>query len=295
MSMEHKPVILVVDDQQANVRLLQIALEPKGYEVHCAYDGRQALEKVQEKRIDLILLDVMMPGMDGVEVKRKLNESPSTADIPVIFVTGRDSVSDKVEGFNLKADDYVTKPFEPEELLARIRTVLDRKKHYEKISMTDALTGLPNIHVYERQLKHLFQVAKRYRRIFTLGVLDIDNLKRINDNYGHLAGDFAIRCVAEAAVSTFRKADIVVRYGGDEFVVFLPESDENQASIAMERLKSRINGCEFTMSDGKRISISISTGVAMCQETFQNQEEIFQAADKNMYAEKSAKKGKAQK
>ena len=109
-----------------------------------------------------------------------------------------------------------------------------------------------------------------------------------------MAGDFAIRCVAEAAVSTFRKADIIVRYGGDEFVVFFPESDDRQASTAMERLKSRINGCEFTMSDGTRIPMAISTGVAMCQEIFQNQEEIFEVADKNMYAEKSAKKSKTQ-
>ncbi len=288
--MEHKLVILVVDDQEANVRLLQIALEPQGYEVLCAYDGRQALERAQEKKVDLILLDIMMPGMDGAEVKRKLNENLSTADIPVIFVTGRDSVADKVEGFNLKADDYVTKPFEPEELLARIRTVLERKKHYEKISMTDALTGLPNIHVYERQLKHLFQVAKRYRRTFSMGVVDIDNLKRINDSYGHLGGDFAIRCVAEAMLNTFRKADIVVRYGGDEFVIFFPESDEHQASTAMGRLKDQVNGREFTMSDGARIPVFVSTGVAMFQESFQSEQEIFEAADKNMYAEKSAKR-----
>lgn len=288
--MNPKPIILVVDDQQANVRLLQLTLEPRGYEVSVAYGGKEALERVQEKKIDLILLDVMMPGMDGVEVKKKLNETPSTAEIPVIFVTGRGSVSDKVEGLNLNADDYVTKPYELEELLARIQTVLSRKKHYENISMTDGLTGLPNVHVYERQVMNLFQVARRYKRVFSLAVVDIDNFKIINDTFGHLAGDFAIRSVAETMMSTFRKPDIPIRYGGDEFVILFPESDKHQASIAIERLRGQINRKEFAMSDGKKISISISAGVAMYQDAFKSEEEIFQLADKNMYEEKLAKK-----
>ncbi len=291
--MNPKPLILIVDDESANLRLLQMALEPKGYEVISARDGREALEKVHEKKIDVIILDVMMPGLTGIEVKKKLNENPSTADIPVIFLTGRSELGDKVEGLNLNADDYMTKPYEIVELLARVKTVLNRKTHYETISMTDGLTGLPNIHVYERQLSHLFQIAKRYKRAFSLAIIDIDNFKAINDTYGHLAGDFAIKSLAETIVRTFRKPDITIRYGGDEFVVLFPESKEEQAEVAIQRLKNQINGKEFVMMDGKRILVSISVGLAGYREEYQNESEIFQIADKNMYKEKLAKKQQA--
>jgi len=200
-------------------------------------------------------------------------------------------VSDKIRGLNLLADDYVTKPYEIDELLARINVALQRKKHYEEVSMTDGLTGLPNIHLYEREVHLLFRVAKRYKRVFSLAVLDVDHFKQINDCYGHLGGDCVIKEVARVMVETLRNVDIPIRYGGDEFVVLLPEVSEQQAAIAIHRFKNEMRDKEVVLPDGRRVAVSVSAGVAMYQDEFSNPERIFEIADRRMYEEKLTKKG----
>ncbi|MGH7197218.1 MAG: diguanylate cyclase [Candidatus Omnitrophota bacterium] len=289
--MEKKEKVLIVDNDQAVADLLKRALEHGGYEVHMARNGKQALLQVDEVRPGLILLDVVMPGMDGLEVKAKLNQKEATAGIPVIFLTGKGETHDKVEGLRLGADDYVTKPFEISELLARVKAALDRRRFYQKISTTDPLTGLHNQHLYQRELEMLFQIAKRYGRVFSLAVIDIDNLKTINDSLGHQAGDFVIKKTAEIMTRIFRKADFLIRYGGDEFVILLPESGEEQAAVAVDRLKAEIEGKEFFAEVVcKKISFSVSGGVASYQGEMTEPVELFELADRKMYQEKSGKK-----
>lgn len=291
--MEKKETVLVVDDDASVAELLRRALEHGGYEVHVAGSGRQALLQAEEVKPDLILLDVTMPGMDGLEVKARLNKKETTSGIPVIFLTGRGETHDKVEGLQLGADDYVTKPFEIVELLARVKAALGRRQFYQKISTTDPLTGLHNQHLYHRQLEMLFQIARRYGRVFSLAIIDIDNLKTINDSLGHQAGDFVIKKTAEIMTRIFRKADFLIRYGGDEFVVLLPESDEAQAAVAVERLKAEIGGKEFFAEEiCKKLSFSVSAGIASYHGEMAEPAEIFERADTKMYQDKTGKRSK---
>jgi diguanylate cyclase (GGDEF)-like protein len=289
--MDKKDTVLVVDDDPSVAELLRRTLEHGGYEVVRASSGAQALLQVEELKPDLILLDITMPAMDGLEVKARLNQRETTAGIPVIFLTGKGETHDKVEGLRLGADDYVTKPFEIPELLARVRAALDRRQFYRKISTTDPLTGLNNQHLYQRELGMLFQIARRYGRVFSLAVIDINKLKTINDSLGHQAGDFVIRKTAEVMTRIFRKADFLIRYGGDEFVVLLPESDEAQAVVAVERLKAEIEGKEFFAEEiCRKISFSVSAGVAAYHGNMTDPAELFETADRRMYREKSEKR-----
>lgn len=279
--------ILVVDDEPEILMALEKRLSHAGYQVFSVSDGINVLAKVKEIRPDIIILDIMIPGFDGIEIKRKLNADMSTAGIPVIFLTARDRTLDKVEGLQMGVDDYITKPFDSKELLARINSVLNRRQFYENISMTDGLTGVYNVSFFKKQFPLFFHMAKRYKRMFSLAIIDINNLKDINDRYGHTSGDFVLKKIASAIKKTSRKSDIITRYGGDEFAVILPESDEKFAAKAMERVREKINSKKFFVKNGAiKISFSVSIGTATYSEDITNENQLFELADANMYNDK---------
>jgi diguanylate cyclase (GGDEF)-like protein len=284
-----KMKILVVDDEPDLRLILTKRIGDAGYEVGCAENGIQAFSAIKNSPPDLIVLDVMMPGMGGLELKRILNEDPTTADIPVIFLSAKAQVENKVEGLRLKADDYMTKPFDAQELLVRIESILARRDHYERIATTDGLTGLANAAYCRKQMKLFFDIAKRYRRGFALAVVDIDNLKFFNDHYGHKAGDRVIALVADVIKDKLRKSDFTARYGGDEFVLIFPESTELSARKAVELLKAGIASAPLAW-EGHRLPISVSAGVSAYQEKLRDESELFEMADRDMYREKKAKK-----
>lgn len=285
--------ILITDDNEEILEILDKVLSGEKYQVLKASRGEEALIKVKEEKPDLIILDITMPGMDGIEVKAKLNEDTSTASIPVIFLTSRATTSDKVAGFNLGIDDYITKPFEFEELLARIKSALNRRKFYEEISMSDGLTGLYNVHYFKKEFDLFFNIAKRYKKVFSLAIVDVDNFKEINDNYGHAVGDFTLKKVSSIMKKTLRKSDILMRYGGDEFIIILPESDEDQAVRAMERVREKIKDKVFVFKDtGAKITFSISIGVAGYRDSLKNETQMLELADNRMYEDKKMAKNK---
>lgn len=288
--MELKGLILVVDDEADISELLAKKLTVAGYKVEVARNGREGLDKVSSLRPDLILLDVVMPGHDGLWVKQQLNENEFTANVPVIFLTAKSATHDKVTGLGLHADDYVTKPFQFAELLARIEAILERRRYYENLSMTDGLTGLQNVHAFKKHLRVFFEMSKRYKRTFSLAVVDIDNLKAVNDRYGHRAGDFAIRTVADVMKQTFRQPDILLRYGGDEFAIILPESSTTEAWVALKRFREKFEDQAFHFEDSREpIKISLSIGMAAYSDLMESEEELFERADKNMYEDKHAR------
>ena len=273
--------ILVVDDEPDILAVTSKRLEVSGYEVMTARNYAEALDSARKKTPDLILLDVMMPGIDGFEVKERFNKDASLADIPVIFLTAREATQDKMKGFKLGIDDYITKPYDPRELLARVDSALKRREHYVEISMTDGLTGLYNIYFFKKQIKEFFAIAKRYKQVFSVALIDVDGLKKTNDTYGHIAGDRILKNLSAAAKKVLREADIITRYGGDEFAVILPNVNESQAKTAIERLKSEIGGETF----------SISVGIAEYKDSFKSEDELFALADARMYDDKRIKKG----
>lgn len=291
MASNKKKRIVIIEDEKTFATFLETALSEAGYETFVVSNVAHVFKVVKEIMPDLILLDIVLPAGDGFLIKDKLNQDPSTVGIPVIFVTVKQEIPEKVKGFHLGADDYIVKPFNVDELLARVGARLSKKVFYEKISMTDGLTGLQNTRFFKNQFTLFFKTAKRYKKVFSLAIVDIDKLKHINDTYGHAAGDFILQTFASIAKKVFREADIVTRYGGDEFAIIMPETDTKQATNAMQRLNNAIRGKTFVFQDTKtKIEFSISVGIVTYDVKLKNESEMFRLADENLYKVKAKMK-----
>ncbi len=236
--------ILIVDDTPVNIQMLVNALKGT-YRVRVANGGLKALAIAEsDDPPDIILLDVRMPELDGYEVCRRLKQNPDTMQIPIIFVTTRGSSEDETFGLNLGAVDYISKPFSIPVVKARVRTHLQLKRHTDKLeslAMIDGLTGIANRRSFDQTLEQECRRAQRTGAWLSLIMIDIDDFKRYNDNYGHGTGDECLRLVAITIESTMRRSgDFVGRYGGEEFVVLLPECDQEGAVEMAEKIRTKI-------------------------------------------------------
>ncbi|NOY58973.1 MAG: PleD family two-component system response regulator [Calditrichaeota bacterium] len=300
-----KGKILVVDDIPVNIQLMQKYLSPAGYEILFARNGEEALVEVENGKPDLVLLDVMMPKMDGFETCRILKNNDKTKYIPIIMVTALNEIEDKVKGIEAGADDFITKPFNKLELLARTKSLLrikrlhdqlqekvfqleQAKERLRELAVKDGLTGLYNHRYFKRFLTQEIKRARRHKSQVSLIMMDIDHFKNYNDTYGHLAGDEVLRNVAKLMTGNIRGIDVAARYGGEEFVIVLPQTNKNAAKIVAEKLRILVGDQKFqnedTQPNGK---ITISIGVATFPENATNLEELIHQADQRLYHAKS--------
>ncbi|CAK0776062.1 two-component system, chemotaxis family, response regulator WspR [Gammaproteobacteria bacterium] len=238
------PLILLVDDTLTNIFGLVKVLKDD-YRLKTATNGSDALQLANaSEKPDLILLDVMMPDLDGYEVCRRLKSNLATQDIPIIFVTARSEVSDQEYGFNLGAVDYITKPFELPVVRARIRNHIKLKQKtelLENLAMLDGLTDIPNRRRFDEMIAIEWRRARRNTLPLSVLMVDVDHFKAYNDHYGHGAGDECLRKVARSLKSALmRPADFVARYGGEEFVIILPENNEGGARQMAERIRAAV-------------------------------------------------------
>ena len=290
-----KPTILIVDDVPTNVRILAEALSSV-YKIKVAGNGADALEIARrEPRPDLILLDVMMPEMDGFEVCRRLKADMRSQKIPVIFATAMNSESDEERGLNLGAVDYITKPFVIPVAKARIRNHIRLKQQadlLESLSLLDALTDIPNRRRFDEALALEWKRALRDATPLSLVMIDIDHFKQYNDHYGHGAGDVCLqRVAAELAKGVVRPGDLVARYGGEEFVVILPETDREAARQIAERLREGIEKLSLPHAYSETGAvITISAGVAGQDGVSESllPQVLYDAADKALYMAKES-------
>ncbi|MBN2443917.1 MAG: diguanylate cyclase [Spirochaetales bacterium] len=283
---KHDEKIVVAEDNPRLQELITKRLEKEGYEVYKADNGRQALELINKIIPDLIILDIKMPELDGYEVKRALSKQKLTETIPVIFLTGRDELSDKVKGLSLGADDYITKPFKKEELLARIEAILRRKRYYENMAMHDTLTGVYNVTYFNQQFSQFFNMAERYGHSFSILFIDVNKFKYINDTYGHKTGDTVLQSIAEIMEQKLRKSDIISRYGGDEFAIILPHTELEKAEELATRLKEAVASTKIKNDESAPIAVSISIGCAAYSSGYKTKDNMFEVADKKMYESK---------
>jgi diguanylate cyclase (GGDEF)-like protein len=244
MMEEQKQQVLIVDDNPLNIQVLAEGLS-REYRVKIATRGEKALEIADTlPRPDLILLDVMMPEMDGYTVCRKLKADANTKEIPVIFITAKNQMADELYGLSLGAVDYITKPFQFPIVEARVRTHMDLKRKYdllEKLALLDGLTEIPNRHSFETLLQKEWRRCMRSRKEFSCLMIDIDFFKPYNDHYGHGAGDECLRQIATALKNALKRpGDFVARYGGEEFAVLLPETGCEGAVITAEEIRSAV-------------------------------------------------------
>src|SRR5450756_1179871 len=306
MEPKTKGRILVVDDHEDNIELLRARFEARGYEVQGASDGQAALDAVPIFCPDLILLDVMMPKMNGMEVVRRLKikrENKEIPFIPVIMQTALDSTENKVEGLDAGAEDYVTKPINFAELEARVNSHLRIKKlqsdlaarelelselndKLTRISLTDGLTEIDNRRCLEDRLHEMWQHSMRLHEPIALIMCDIDKFKSVNDNYGHQAGDSVLKEFAQLLKADAREIDRVGRYGGEEFLLILPGTVLDAAVTFAERLREKVERHTFSYAGGT-LRRTMSCGVAAAPHPrVKDQEALLRAADDALYVAK---------
>jgi diguanylate cyclase (GGDEF)-like protein len=292
--LDPRPKLLVVDDAPGNIRLLRDLLRGES-RVLFATSGKEALEIAQREEPDLILLDVMMPDMDGYEVCRLLKADPATEDVPIIFVTGLAETNDETRGLEAGAIDYITKPFVPAIVRMRVRNHLALRRATNelhvlnaellRLARTDPLTGVSNRRHFLEQLTEEATRMRRYRHPAALFMLDLDHFKRLNDSFGHDAGDRALVETARTVRRTLRTHDLFGRLGGEEFAGFLPETELEEAVLVCERLRELIAAIDLH-TIGARTSISASIGIIMFDPATDTVESAIKRADQAMYAAK---------
>ena len=302
--------ILIVDDIPVNIQLLEKQLSSSGFNVIAARNGEEALKQVEAENPDLVLLDVMMPKLDGFETCRILKSNNNTDYIPVIMVTALNEMEDKIKGVEAGADDFITKPFNKHELLVRVKSLLRIKKLHDQLqekidlleqakerlrelAVTDGLTGIYNHRYFKQFLAKEIIRANRHNTKVSMAMIDIDHFKIYNDTNGHLAGDSILQQVAKLMVQNLRSIDVAARYGGEEFVIVLPQTDLEAAKIVAEKLRILIENNQFEKEEtqpGSKITISI--GIATYPDNSKDLEGLINSADQRLYAAKSLGRNK---
>jgi diguanylate cyclase (GGDEF)-like protein len=294
-------MILIVDDQPTNLQVLLHFLKQHHFEIHIAENGQRALDILVDHHPDLILLDVMMPDMDGFETCRRIKANARTADIPVIFITALTSTESKVTGFEAGGVDYITKPFHQPEVLARINThitlqkqkkelenakqeLLKQKKLLEIMTITDDLTGLFNRRYLTNVLEREFQRSMRHDTDLSCLMFDLDHFKDVNDTHGHDLGDNVLHYFGKILSKSIRHSDFAFRIGGEEFLILLPQTSIKGAVKTGEKIRS---ATQAEIVEQTSIPITVSVGISSFLEHHpQKRDDLIIFADKALYAAK---------
>lgn len=316
----HNFSILIVDDQPDNIQIAAGMLNGKRMTISYATSAREALTRLKTIDFDLFLLDIMMPEMNGIELCQHIKQNPQYKDSPVIFLTAKTDKQTLIAGFKAGAVDYITKPFFPDELIHRVQAhlqlraarreledytnqlhlqvlkalqaeqALEQKqqeleaanKALSEWASTDQLTGLLNRRKGWDYMEYESDRSHRENRCISLLMIDIDFFKPINDTLGHAVGDRILVQVAEVMRSTFRNQDILIRWGGEEFLIVLPETDTKGAVMAAEKLRSNMRAIDWQLEDR---AVTISVGAA-CKRCSDNWDDSIKRADDALYTAK---------
>lgn len=285
--------VLIADDSLVIRAVVRSELEEEGYQVVEAVDGLTAVQQCRNDPPDVVLLDIEMPGLDGYQVLSELKADPAVKDIPVVFLTSRGEMDDVVAGLRGGAHDYLRKPFESPELLARVAAAThvkhlqdqlrQRNADLDRLSRTDALTGMYNRRHLEQELARLHNDSIRHRAPLCVLLLDLDRFKHVNDTYGHAAGDDVLREFAGRVTAELRAGDIGGRWGGEEFLVIMPRTELDEALALAERVRA-VTAAEPVVSAGDSISMTVSGGFALGPGD--SPASLVQAADHGLYRAK---------
>lgn len=285
-----KSRVLLVDDDPAILRILSKSLEVEGYVVEQAVDGVEALKSIEERPPDFLITDWDMPRLTGLDLCRRVRQMELPHYVYILFVTGNTGQTEMIAGLEAGADDFVTKPVNRGELLARLKAglrVLDVERKLTQQAHTDVLTGIPTRRSFLDFGRREFERAKRYNAPFSCVMMDVDYFKRVNDAFGHPAGDVALRDVARTLTEQCRGSDFVCRYGGEEFAAILPTTREADAVIWADRVREAIAGLRISLS-GKLLALTASFGVAQTTDDVQSTDQLVGLADEALLVAKKS-------
>jgi two-component system, cell cycle response regulator len=295
--------ILLVEDDKIQGKTTKDYLESTGYKVVWAENGKSAIKAVKTQDIDLVVLDLVLPDINGNEVCRWLKLNQDTRGLPIIMLTAKSSTNDKITSLTAGADDHLSKPFNESELGARIYACLrtkalqdelrDKNRQLEEVlskvevlAITDPLTHLYNRRHFENLLENEFANTSRYKSPTTCIMIDVDYFKRVNDEYGHRTGDVVLKEISNIVKSCLRKVDTLARWGGEEFVALLPRTNKEDSYSAAERILNTISEYTFTGVDRK---ITVSIGVASIPDpSIDTAEKLVDASDVALYEAKES-------
>lgn len=288
--------VLIVEDDREIREMVALMVKGMGYTVVTSATGKEALNRLREQSIDIVLLDLMMPEMDGFEFCRTVRADAALRDLHIIITSARDTLEDKVRGLELGAADYLTKPFSLTELQARIKvgerivryqkTLQAQQTQLEHLAREDALTGLANRRFFEERAREECLRAQRYRHPLSILLADLDHFKDINDTYGHGYGDTVLKEVGQTLVHHCRTSDLCARYGGEEFAILLPETELIEARKVAERLCVAVRGLTIRHPAGP-LQVTVSFGIScLDHERSQSLDELLVQADAALYTAK---------
>lgn len=292
MITQKRSTILIVDDTETNIDIL-LSLLSDTYDILVSLDGKSALEILETEAIDLILLDIMMPNMDGFEVCRILKNQSSTEDIPIVFITAKSDEESIAKAFEVGGIDYIAKPFKPLELLARVKTQLKLKnlvEHLEFIASHDEMTGVYNRRKFFSAATEAFGIVQR--NMYAI-MIDIDKFKAINDTYGHSFGDEVIKAVARNILQNILEGSIFGRIGGEEFAVLCHSDSEEIIVENLEKIRASVENLSLISDKGNEVSFTISAGMAKSNKNVNTLDLLLKEADHTLYEAKGSGRNKA--
>ncbi len=290
--------LLLIEDSAAHRAEIRRVLEPSGLFNHIleAEDGIEGLKLLISERVDLVLCDLEMPGLDGEKILQIKESRLAGREIPILFLTASTDLERHVRLLESGASDTITKPFHPADLLARMRLHLKIKRLQDELrekndvlsamSTTDHLTSLRTRRYLGEVLAVEVLRAKRYGSPLTVIMADLDHFKSVNDTYGHATGDIVLKGASEVLRDNLRATDVAARWGGEEFLVVLPETDLDGGTLWAERWRGGIEQSDFESSDGRHLKVTLSVGVAAYEPSIANAEVLIDVADKALYRAK---------
>lgn len=281
--------VLIVDDDPAITSIVKSGLESKGFLVTISNNTADAYNLFLLENPDLIILDIVFPeGADGIDFCQRLRANHLGKVVPIIFLSVKGRLQDRLAGLACGADDYISKPFEMEELIARITAIFNRMENYEDLIYQDDLTGCFNRRYLNQRLQEEINQAKEENGKFALAMIDLCNFKEINDHYGHHIGDSVLQFFVNIATENLRESDCICRYGGDEFYIIMPGISREGGKKVVERIAVNLDNVPYMVNNNKRIELIFSAGITGFPISGNTVKDLLLAADEAMYLAKNS-------